>query len=192
MDAPPIPPKTQDRLNEAAARLWRMEETEERPESFLHEVSGFLAAARSVKDALWKELVDAGRGEEKKVRPAVEEAMRADSEMQLLISYRNDRIHTNTDLPLLECRMEEVPLFWTGRTDGNDDWARRHILREQRARERSPFLRRSRSVTPGPAPKQCAPCWYFRDIADRDAYAVCRDHLEKIRRVVSDCLNRFP
>jgi len=183
----PVPPITQDKLDEAAHFLGLMAKTEGRP-TFRYNVGAFLTAIRSVKDALWKEIG--------KRRPAVkkyiESAMSADPEMQLLIDRRNENVH-DSGLSITDAEMQEVPPVPFSTDPGVQSWLMRRDRRAMEQRERACFQPRSRIVSPpGVVVKVSEPRWFISGIKGRDAYTVCVEHYEKVRKAVEDCVAKFP
>jgi len=185
--AAPVPPTTQDKLNEAAYFLGLMSKTEGE-EFYRYNVGAFLTAIRSVKDLLLNEVAPGKSG----ANTYIENAMRADPEMQLLIDLRNENVH-DSGLTIIDAEMEEVTHSAFAADPGVRGWLLRRRRRERELVERSPLRSRSRIVTPGPATtKVYEPRWFIKGIKDRDAFTVCVLHYEKIRKAVEDCIARFP
>jgi len=102
------------------------------------------------------------------------------------------RLTNHTDALKLDAPMEEVSIpFGTG-DQGKDDWNRRIRLEEYRRQELNPFYRRpSRVVIPGQQVKEYRPRWYFPEIRNRDAFTVCRQHHEKLSKLVGEFVATF-
>lgn len=183
--AGPVPPNTQDKLEEARYFLQQMETTEGRNE-FRYDVSAFLSAIRSVKDTLKSEIAASLRGGSRpanmrEAKAQVETAMSADAEMRLLVEKRDVSIHQG--MRLLDATWEEVDP-WTL----EEDPSRRDFLHRERVRELK--WRHERRIYHFPLPPTLALRWFFVDINDRDAYTVCEQHLAKVTRAVEECVAR--
>jgi hypothetical protein len=188
--------ETLDKLREAKYFLRKMEETESR-DTFRYNLSAFLAAARSVKDVLKREVADEFRlrGNGPAIRAAmdhIEGAMKADSEMAAFIDLRHASQHQRS-LQLVDAKQQEISFFPVARDQSLNDFLRRRLMREAEQR-RSPWWRATLTVhSPGqPPPRQYAMRWFFTDIRDgRDALTVCAQHFDKIQAVADDCFARF-
>jgi hypothetical protein len=182
----PVPRITQDKLDEAYF-LGLMAKTEGQ-ETFRYNVGAFLTAIRSVKDLLIKDIATGKPGAEQHI----ENAMCADADVKLLIKRRNNNVH-DSGLIIMDAEMEEVPPVPIATDPGVQNWLMRRRRRELDQQERSGFQPRSRIVgPPGAVVKVSEPRWFIKSITDRDAYTVCVEHFEKIKKAVEHCVAKFP
>lgn len=184
MSAKPIPPKTAAKLALAERCLLDMRNASESSEAFRRHVASFLTAARSVKDVLINEIAAGDKAVKKTIKPPIEGAMNADSEMDSLVTTRNADIHDG-DFTLA---VEWVPEGFPGSVGDpglNDFWFR-HRARRIRVQQ----VHRSRMIG-GPQAIEQIPRAFFDRIADRDAYTVCVGHLEKVKAAAYECVQLY-
>ena len=176
----PIPPKTAEKLGETQRYLMEMERAGEATETYARRVANFLAAARSVKDVLKNEIASGN----KTATAYIKAKMDADPEMKRLITTRNRDQHHE----VLALRIEWVPEQFPGRSGdrARDDFFRRHLSRRvtDRYSARSRLLATTRAT-------EMIPRAFIRGIRDRDAFTVCAEHLNKVRKAVDDCVERY-
>jgi len=179
----------QDKLEKTRYFLSRMQETEGR-EGFRYNVSAFVSAAKSLTEIMQKK---------SQHLPGFRDWHRANisdpvhvqgSDWHILTETR--RLTNHTDALRLDAPMEEVSIpFGTG-DPGRDEWNRRIRFEEYRQRERNPFYRRpSRIVMPGQQVKEYRPRWFFPEIQNRDAFTVCREHYERLSKLVEEFVSTF-
>ena len=148
----------------------------------MRHTANFLTAANSVKDVLKREIA----GGRTIVAKYINGRMSAPPEMARLISMRDRHIHEGAFSMQVEWIPDPVCIVNTG-DPGLDDFFRRHRARQART------WHRSRIISPPGVPPatEYIPRAYLPRIKDRDAYTVCAQHLEKIRRAVDDCVQKY-
>jgi hypothetical protein len=176
---------TAAKLALAQRRLLEMREVSESYPEFSQHVAEFLTAARSVKDVLINEIAAGDKAVKRRIKQPIEDAMRADPEMDSLVRTRNADIHEG-DFTLDLAWLPENRITPPTGDPGLDDFWQRH--RARRIRIRSPH--RSRIVGMPEAVEQI-PRAFFDGIADRDAYAVCAAHLRKVRDAAQGCVQLY-
>lgn len=162
-----------------------MEKAVESSDEFRRDTAHFLTVARSVKDVLINEMAAGDRAVRKRIGPLIARAMRADPEMDSLVDARNTDVHEGD----LRLRIDWVPEGVLGRRMADpslDDFFRRHRLR--RARTYQP--NRSRRVGLPTAVEEL-PRAFFNGISDRDAYTVCAEHFEKVKKAAYECVQLY-
>jgi hypothetical protein len=184
LSAKPIPPKTVAKLALAERCLLDMRNASESNEAFRRHVASFLTAARSVKDVLINEIAAGDKAVKKRIKPPIEAAMNADSEMDSLVTTRNADIHDGDFTLAIEWLPEGFPRS-VGDPGLNDFW-----LRHRARRTRVQQVHRSRMVG-GPQAVEQTPRAFFDGIPDRDAYAVCAGHLEKVKTAAYACVQLY-
>jgi hypothetical protein len=120
----------------------------------------------------------------KKIKPLIEARMNADPEMKKLVDARNATIHEG----VLTLTIDWVPETVAMRSgdQGLNDFLRRHRLRRIGTRP----VHRSRMVGMPETAEWIARA-FLPDISDRDAYTVCVEHLEKIRKAADECVQQY-
>jgi hypothetical protein len=180
----PIPPKTEAKLFEAQGYLRGMESESESSDEFRRLVANFLTAARSVKDVLVNELSVGDTAVKKSLSKPIAVKMKADPEMDSLVSARNAHIHDG-DFKLHVDFIEEAHPRVSS-DPGLDDFWRRHRLRRLRwmPMHRSRVLGMAQAV-------EYIPRAFFVGISNRDAYSVCAEHLKKVRAAAHECVQLY-
>jgi len=153
-------------------------------DAFPRHVANFLTAARSVKDVLMNEIAAGDKAVKKRIKPPIEAAMNADSEMDSLVKTRNADIHEGDFTLAIEWLPEGFPGS-VGDAGLNDFW-----LRHRARRIRVQQIHRSRMVGAPQAVEQI-PRAFFDGIPDRDAYMVCFRHLEKVKTAAYECIQLY-
>jgi hypothetical protein len=162
-----------------------MRKVSESSETFRKHVANFLAATRSVKDVLINEITAGDKAVKGKIRTPIEAEMNADPEMNALVKTRNADIHDG-DFTLNVVWLPENRIVALSGDPGLDDFWRRH--RARRVGVRPPH--RSRVVGMPEAVEEI-PRAFFDGIADQDAYAVCVQHLQKVRDAAQRCVQLY-
>lgn len=167
-----------------------MERTSESSGKFRTEVLDFLVAARSVRDVLINEIAAGDVATKNRISHPISLAMKADPEMETLVNSRNVSLKEG-DLDL-EVKWVDESYPGLDADPGLGDFHRRYRLRQVEARSRDPYrVARTRVIGVPAQPKPQIPRAFFIGIADRDAYTVCAQHLEKLKKAADQCVQKY-
>ena len=184
MSTKPIPPKTAAKLAEAEQYLRDMREANESSDTFRRQVADFLTAARSVKDVLINDIAGGDPAVKDAIKRPITNAMNADLEMASMVKTRNQHTHEGDFSLTIQWVPERPP------QSSVDAGMKAFLLRQsfQRRRVQDAHHPRGTGMSQAVVP---VPRAFFTGIPDRDAYAVCVQHLGKVVKAADECVQLY-
>ena len=180
--------ETRDKLGQAYYALQRMGDTENAKDKFRYNLSDFLTAARSVLDFMSKECKSNMRGKHRSVagfdqwRGVKVEKLKSSRAGKILFEQRDITVHQRT-VPLAVNVKLGITLTLPNPVVSV-------VVHDKEGREIS------RSGTGSLIRQQDPPPileykYYFEGVENLDVLTICRDYIQELKRLISECETKF-